>query len=73
MVDRVTVDRNKLKMMGGSWYVLIPSRIADAVEIDADDIAAFDRDVLSDGELGRLTIRIEKFSELKQQPPRDAN
>jgi antitoxin component of MazEF toxin-antitoxin module len=63
VIDKVTVDRNRLKVFGGSLYVHIPARIADAVDLNDNDVAAFDREVLEGGELGMLTIRIERPSE----------
>jgi len=44
-------------------YLLIPSRIKAALNLSEEHIAAFEREVLDGGELGRLTIRIERPSE----------
>jgi hypothetical protein len=61
--QKVTVDRQHLKNLNGSMYLLIPSRIKAALNLSEEHIAAFEREVLDGGELGRLTIRIERPSD----------
>jgi hypothetical protein len=71
--QRVTVDRRGLMNVNGSTYIPLPAALRRSAGIPDDAIVAYDRDVLPNGELGELTMRIESSSELKKEPPRSAN
>ncbi len=69
-MQKVTVGRQPLKNVGGSIYLLIPAPIANAAGLSEEHVAAFEREVLEDGELGKLTIRIETS---ETRSPKDVN